>query len=212
LTEPRLAELAKTAPTEIATAVVSRLGQIGTQPAREAIRAGFDSPHLEVRVAAIALLPDMPADTVRAAMSRLFEDPDPAVRLEALEVVKRLGATAVGPALVRRVQSAELHALPVDERRALFETIAKLNPRRAEAVAIEVLNKHQLVPSHEPEVSRALACEALAAASSPEALAALEDASRLRPWNSKPVREAASQAAATVNARRSLPPPGSFKR
>lgn len=206
--EQELAELVRTGEVDDVLAAMGRLAELGTPAAKRALQAGFESPHLEVRVAAVSHLPDAPAETVRAELTRVLEDPTPEVRLRALAVFSRLGAVAAGPVLVRRIQSADFHALPLDERRALLETLVRLNPRRGEAVAIELLTHRQIIPSQAAEESRRLAAEILADTTSDEALEALEDASKKRWGNTAPVREAAARGVSAVAARRSsLPPP-----
>jgi hypothetical protein len=121
-------------------------------------------------------------------------------------VVGRLGAVAAGPVLVRRIQSNEFHGLPVEECRELLATLKQLNARRAEAVAVELLGRKQIVPSQHVERSRVLAAELLADASSDEAVSALEDATKRRWWNTQEVRDAAARSAAAVGARRGGPP------
>jgi HEAT repeat protein len=187
---------------EHARAALLWLTEHGTAAAREALHQAFQSPHVEVRVAAITHLPEASSETVRAELTKLFDDPAPEVRQKALAVVGSLRAVAAGPILVRRIQSGALDALPLSERRLLLRTLADLNPRRAEDIAIELLGKTQLVPTPSAEETRVAAAEVLGEMSSDEALAALEGAAKRRWWNTAPVRAAAEQATAAVLARR----------
>ena len=111
------------------------------------------------------------------------------------------GAVAAGPVLVRRIQSAELCALPADERRLLLRTLARLNPRRGEASPSSCSGR----PSSSPRSRRGDArdaAELLGETFSGEALAALKNAARKRWWNTAAVRNAAAAGAVAVGARR----------
>ena len=202
--EAELGKLAREGEVEHALAALARLVAVGTPAGKAAIHEAFRSAHLELRKAAITYLPDVSADTMRAELVKVFEDPEPEVRVRALGAVSELGAVAAGPVLVRRIQSAELSALPAAERRLLLQTLARLNPRRGEAIAIELLVKTQLVPTQAAEETRAIAAEVLGETSSGEALEALKNAAKKRWWNTAAVRDAAAAAALAVGARRGV--------
>jgi hypothetical protein len=151
---------------------------------------------------------------VREEVQRILDDPRPAMRLEALRAVGKLGLVAAGPALVRRITAADFHTLGVDERRLWVEAVALLNPGRAERLAIELLEKRQLIPSESTEQTREIAAQTLfQLGRSHEALSAVKEATRPRWWNTQPVRDAAARAVAAVAARVVAPrlhggPPG----
>jgi hypothetical protein len=188
---------------DLAIATLRGLSALGTEEARGVLIKAFDNPHLEVKVSAIAFLPDAAAETVRSEVARLLEDPSAEVRLSTLSVLSRLGSTAVGPVLVRRIQTADLATIAHQERKLLLDTLVKLSPRRGSEIAIEILDTTQMIPTQGPEETRAIAAEVLGSVDSEEVIQALERAARKKWSNSTPVREAAQQALDTLRARRS---------
>jgi predicted Ser/Thr protein kinase len=190
----------------LALEIVRLLASLKSTTAMTALEAAFKSPHIRVRIEALAHMPEAPAEMVRDELTKLLTDPAAAVRLEALRMVVKLNVVAAGPALVRQIQADEFHALPLPERQEWFEAVFKLNRLRAEALAIEVLNRRQyLFASEAAEQTREIAALSLASSSSPEALEALRGAAK-RLGNSQPVREAAARAVAAITARASAPP------
>jgi hypothetical protein len=218
------------APAALAQTVLRLLSSLGTPEAAAALHVGLTSPHLEVRVSTLALLsanapseipPDAgreagdPADgeaaqggvpaageRAREEIHRLLEDPEPTARLDALRTIARLGVVAAGPALVRHIQSPGFHERSPEERREWLETVLRLNAARAERLAIELLEKRQLIPSDALEKTREIAATVLAGfAASQEALTAVKDATKPR-WGSSPaVRDAAARAVPAIAAR-----------
>jgi len=218
--ELELAEILPRAPAPLALTLLRLLSTLRTPTAAAALDVALRSPHLEVRVRAIALLPDPAregrtisdnpgsgqsvgaAERVREELQRLLEDPEPAARLEALRTIARIGLIAAGPTLVRHVQAPAFQERSVDERRAWLETVVRLNPTRAERLAIELLERRQLLPSEAHEQTREIAAAMLASfASTQEALIAAKEATKPR-WGSSPaVRDAAARAVPAIAAR-----------
>ncbi|MGK4001491.1 protein kinase [Sorangium sp. So ce1036] len=210
--EAELAHLLARAQVPLALTLVQLLGQLRTPEAFAALEAGFASPHVEVRISALAEIPDATgpdgapgtgatAERVREELQKLLDDPAPPVRREALRMIGKLGVLAAGPTLVRRILSTSFHDLPGTERRQWLETVAQLNPARAEKLAIELLEKRQLIPSEAIEQTREMAAHFLCQARSYEALRAVKEATKPRWWNTPPVRDAAARAAVTIAAR-----------
>lgn len=187
-----------------ALAALRRLVELATVPARAALEAALDSALVEVRVAAAAHLPEIQPDKVRADLTRVLADPDPELRLRALHAIARHGLIAAGPILVRRIHEG-LGAAPLPERKALLETLAALNPRRAEGLALDLLAETHLLPSHDVDETRLIAVELLGALGGPEALPALRHLAARRWLTGAAVREAAAAAIDAINARH--PPP-----
>ncbi|HVY46143.1 MAG TPA: hypothetical protein VHB21_09700, partial [Minicystis sp.] len=96
------------------------------------------------RCEATALLAATP-DQLRDELLQLAENADPGVRAAALRALAHHQVRAAGPLLVRRVQDATFHQLPADERRELLAALFALHLARAEALAIELLQKHSLL-------------------------------------------------------------------
>ncbi|WP_437875912.1 protein kinase domain-containing protein [Sorangium sp. So ce513] len=210
--EAELGDLLSRAPAPLALTLIQLLAQLRTPEALAALEAGFASPHVEVRISALAELPDAAAgegapgagaaaDRVRDELQKLLDDPAPPVRREALRLIGKLGVLAAGPTLVRRIVAPSFHDLPAAERRQWLETVAQLNPARAEKLAIELLEKRQLIPSEAIEQTRELAAHFLCQARSYEALRAVKEATKPRWWNTPPVRDAAARAAVAIAAR-----------
>jgi HEAT repeat protein len=199
--EGALGKIAREGEVDHAQRALKRLAELGTPLARAKLREAFESAHVELRIAAMTYLSDASADEVRAELTKLFEDPEPEVRMRAIGVVSKLGAVAAGPALVRRIQSPAFVSLPVDERKLLLRTLYELSPRRAEALAIEILGETRLITNNAAEETRALAAEVLGESSSREALTALINATKKRWLNTARVRDAAAAAAQAVGAR-----------
>ncbi|XYH96584.1 protein kinase domain-containing protein [Sorangium sp. So ce1128] len=210
--EAELGDLLSRAPASLALTLIQLLSQLKTPEALAALEAGFASPHVEVRISALAELPDVAgsegasgagaaAERVREELQKLLDDPAPPVRREALRLIGKLGVLAAGPTLVRRIVAPSFHDLPATERRHWIETVAQLNPARAEKLAIELLEKRQLIPSEAIEQTRELAAHFLCQARSYEALRAVKEATKPRWWNTPPVRDAAARAAVAIAAR-----------
>ncbi|WP_437334046.1 protein kinase domain-containing protein [Sorangium sp. So ce394] len=210
--EAELGDLLSRAPAPLALTTIQLLAQLKTPEALAALEAGFASPHVEVRISALAELPDAAgsdgangpgsaAERVREELQKLLDDPAPPVRREALRLIGKLGVLAAGPTLVRRIVAPSFHDLPGSERRQWLETVAQLNPARAEKLAIELLEKRQLIPSEAIEQTRELAAHFLCQARSYEALRAVKEATKPRWWNTPPVRDAAARAAVAIAAR-----------
>ncbi|WP_437598596.1 protein kinase [Sorangium sp. So ce590] len=210
--EAELGDLVSRAPAPLALTLIQLLAQLKTLEALAALEAGFASPHVEVRIGALAELPDAAgsegatgpgsaAERVREELQKLLDDPAPPVRREALRLIGKLGVLAAGPTLVRRIVAPSFHDLPGSERRQWLETVAQLNPARSEKLAIELLEKRQLIPSEAIEQTRELAAHFLCQARSYEALRAVKEATKPRWWNTPPVRDAAARAAVAIAAR-----------
>lgn len=192
--EAALQDVLVQAEPNLAIATLRGLSHIGTDAARAVLLRAFDNPHLEVKVSAVAFLPEAAAERVRSEVARLLEDPSHEVRLRTLGVLSRMGSTAVGPVLVRRIQTAELSSLAAQEQKLLLETLVKLSPRRGSEIAIEILDNTQMIPTQGPEETRAIAAEVLGGIADEAVLQALERASRKKWSNTAPVREAAQRA------------------
>src|SRR6185436_567303 len=109
---------------------------------------------------------------------------------------------AAGPLLVRRVSDASFHQLPGEERREFMDALYSLHPARAETLAIEIIQKHGLLPDDALDQTRAICAELLGReGKSMEALEAVIGATRRRPWNSGQLRDAALLAAEAIAAR-----------
>ena len=208
--ERELGRVVAGAESGLAYEFMTLLAERRTPAAIAALEGAFSSPHVEIRMAALAAIPDLPAARVRDEVSRVLDDTSEAIRLEALRVIGDSGVVAAGPVLVHRIQSPAFHDTPLEERRATLHALGRLNPRRAEEVAVELLEKRQLIRSQAVEETREICAELLGSADSPAALRALQSATG-RLFNAQSVRAAAARAVAQIVGRQSLqPPPGSI--
>ncbi|WP_438018343.1 protein kinase [Sorangium sp. So ce315] len=141
-------------------------------------------------------------EQIRDELLSLAESAPPDVRVAALRTLAHHQVRAAGPLLVRRVQDASFHQLTLDERREFLGALYTLNPARGESVAVELLQRHGLLAGDAAEQTRCLSAELLGReACSQEALDAALGAAKRRPWNSQPLRDAASAAAEAIAAR-----------
>jgi len=186
-----------------ATELVQVLAEISTPEALEGLLVAFRSPHAEVRVEALSRLPDASSEKVAREVLALLEDPELSVREEALRVVAKFKLKSIGPEIVRFIGSPAFHGRSIDERKAWLQTLAALNPARAESLAVEMLTTWKFVPKPEHERTRVAAAEALALFGSRHVLDAIRTAARKRWWNTPPVREAAERALQAITERAS---------
>ncbi|WP_438027327.1 protein kinase domain-containing protein [Sorangium sp. So ce233] len=154
-----------------------------------------------LRCEAIAHLATSP-EQIRDELLSLAESAPPDVRVAALRTLAHHQVRAAGPLLVRRVQDSSFHQLTLDERREFLGALYTLNPARGESVAVELLQRHGLLADDAAEQTRCLSAELLGReARSQEALDAALAAAKRRPWNSQPLRDAASAAAEAIAGR-----------
>ncbi len=199
--ESIIGSMLKQASAELGSALVDILASLKTTEAQIAMEAGLAHPLIEVKLAVLAHTGETLGDRAREEITALLDVDDPDVRARCLDLVVKLSVVAAGPVLVRRIQSDGFHELAVDERRRWLKAVGSLKAARAEALAIELLQKRRVFASDAVEASRALAAEHLADAESEEASKALEEATKSRWGASQTVRDAAARALASVRAR-----------
>ncbi len=177
------------------------LSVIKTQGSYDALRRLAQSPNATMRCEAIAFLAQSP-EQLRDELSRLTEAPQAELRAAALRAMAFHQVRAAGPLLVKRVQDQSFNTVPIEERRELFTALYSLNAGRAEALAIEIVQKHGLLVDDALEETRAL-CADLLGKNSKEmaALEAVLAASKRRWWNTQPLRDAATLAAEAIAGR-----------
>ncbi|MBI5531619.1 MAG: Hsp70 family protein [Deltaproteobacteria bacterium] len=205
--EIALGEMLAQSRPEIALALIRVLRSIGTVPAIRAMNNALLSPHLEVRIEGLAALPEAPAERARDQLRQLIEDPDPEMRIQVLQMIMDRHVAAAGPILTWRVQQETFSSLPLGEQRLLFLAVAALNVRRADALAVEWLNKKALFSNNALDQTRALAAEYLATSDSEMAYEALKEAAKRRILGSSAVRDIAESSIEVIMQRRSTRPP-----
>lgn len=186
---------------EIALELIGVLAELDSEGAVDALATGFQSSEAEVRLEALKSFPERGAPKLSESLGFLLKDPEGPIREEALRLVARFNLRAVGPEIVRFIASPEFHTRSIDERSLWLETLASLNPARAESLAIEILTTWKFIPRAEHEQTRIAAAEALARFGSRHALEPIQTTTRKRWWNTPPVREASERALQAISER-----------
>jgi eukaryotic-like serine/threonine-protein kinase len=192
--EKAVGEILASCAAEHAKALITALRAIDSATAKMALAGALRSPHLEIRVEGISALPDAPAEQVREQLQRLIEDPDVDMRVQVLQLIIDRHLVPAGPLLMRRIHSDAFGALRAPEQRMLFQAVGSLNQRRADELAINLLDKKQLLEAGASEQTRALAAEFLGSSESREALEALQRNAKRKLLGSNVVADAASAA------------------
>jgi len=162
----------------------------------------MNSSNAALRCEAAALM--TPSDEQLAKLLVEWIDAnDPKLRMAALTTMKHHHVRAAGPGLVRVIEAFEtFRKRPVDEQRQVFESLYALNPTRAEAMLIQVVDQHGLMSDALLDKTRAVAAETLGRhADNTNPVEALENAARRRPWNTPDLRRVAGKAAEALMTR-----------
>ena len=197
---------------EDALHLLATLSRRRTQEAARAIASGIRSDSPVVRLQTLTCLQSMRAAVRWEELQLAVADPDEEVRRLALSLVSRRAPSEGGMFLAQRIRSKEFDRLEDTERRMLLDAAAAINRRRAESIAIEILDDASVFGLGANDQSRAIAAEFLSGSDAPEALEALERNAGRRFRNSSVVRKSASQAAHTILVRRSTLPPAASGR
>jgi serine/threonine protein kinase len=166
----------------------------------EALEGALKNADVGVRLDAITSMPGELAERVNKELGLMLADESQPLRLEALRIAAERGIKAVGARIVLRIKVASFHTLTIDERKCWLDALVKLNAKRGEEIAIELLTGSQVIPTDAVEETRTLAAEVLAKMASKEALEAARRAAKKRWWNTARVRDAAERAEAAIEA------------
>jgi serine/threonine protein kinase len=200
--EAELVDRIMTLDLDTARPLLKILAAVKKPSATEALRKLTGCANPGLRCEAIAQLSASP-EHLKDELAQLAESPQPELRVAALRTLAFHQVKPAGPLLVRKIQDAAFQKLTVDERREMLAALYSLHPVRAEALSMELVQKHGVFSTDEPlEQTRALAAELLGKETrSMEALQALLTATKRRPWNGQLVRDAATAAAEAIAAR-----------
>ena len=114
----------------------------------------------------------------------------------------RYNVRLAGPGLVHVIEDETFTTRPRQEQRQMLEVLYELNPPRGEALLTSILSRHGMLADDALDQSRSLAAEVLGErADSGNPLEALDDAARLRPWNTQGLRMTAGHAADQIRQR-----------
>jgi hypothetical protein len=182
-------------------AILGLLRRIGTEDAARALKAAESSSFAELRVEAIAMRAHASVDGLRDELGRLLSDRNSSVRIAALNTMARYKVKEAGPLLVQLASDDAFHKLDAEERRLTLETLWQLSPVRAESLAKDIAVKSGMITREAVDDTRALCMDLLARLSSnPNVIGELEKTAGK--WtNSQMVRDAATQAVASMKRR-----------
>ncbi len=208
--EERLADIVMGFDPETARPILRAFAAAKRDEAAAALARVARAKNPALRCEAVALAAKTP-DELKDELMKLAEADDPDLRFAALRTLGVYKVRAAGPLLVKRASDATFQAVPPAEQKEIFEAIFTLHPPRMEALAIELVQKHGIMPDEPLDVTRTLCAELLGReARSDEALAAVTEAAKRRWWNGPALRETATRAAAAIAARlgKRMPPAG----
>jgi hypothetical protein len=159
------------------------------------------SPNPALRCEATAHVIRAP-DELGKQLGRMLTSTDARLRSAALHTMVRHQVRAAGPTLVGLIEDPGFAERPETEQKQMLETLYALNPPRAESLLTALVNQHGLMADERLDRMRMLAAEVLGAcADSPNPIDALENAARLRPWNTQALRSAATAAVESIRTR-----------
>ncbi len=185
----------------LAVGLVAILGRASSPEAKRALTQLASSDDAVLRIEAKVILASS-AEQVQGELMQLLENSSALVRMAALQAIVRHSVKQAWPGVARQVRATNFHELGSDERRELMHAVVALAPERGEPIAVELVKKGGVFTSEDRETSRALAAEALGAASrSPQTAAALREVAQMRWGTSDETRAAASAAAKLIAAR-----------
>ncbi len=186
---------------ELSQRMLAALTQDDTPENRELLKPLLMSPNPALRCEATALLARS-ADDLGKQLVRLLASRDHRLCSAALTTMVRHQVRHAGPGLVQAIEDESALERPPAELRQMLETLYALNPPRAESLLTGIVNAHGLMSNEALDHKRALAAEVLGRhADSSNPIEALEGATRIRPWNTQPLRVAAAEALAQLQHR-----------
>jgi serine/threonine protein kinase len=197
--EARVVSLLDHLRVDLAQRMLARVAQSGD--GRALLEPLLTSKNPWLRCEATAFLAPTPEEAARQLLAFL-ESPDGPTRSACLTTLRRHEMRAAGPALVRLVEHGSFYQRAPSEQRELFETLYKLSAARAERLLIGILDQHGMLADENLDQVRALAAQVMGSlADSAGVLDSLENAARLRPWNTQNLRQAAQTAIDAIQRR-----------
>ncbi len=199
--EDRIADVLSTFDPDTARPILRMLSVSQREEAAAALGRLTRAKNPALRCEAVAHAARTP-DEMRDELMKLAEAQDPEVRSAALRALATHKVRAAGPLLVKRVADSSFQSVAPGEQREILDALHVLNPPRGEALAIEILQKHGIMPDEALDVTRTACAELLGReAKSEEALAAVLEAAKRRWWNGPGLRETALLAAERIASR-----------
>ncbi len=199
--EERVAELMWAFDPETARPILRALAGSRREEATSALGRLKVAKSPALRCEAVAHAARSP-DELRDELMKLAEDPSPEMRSAALRALAAHKVRAAGPLLIKRASDPSFQGVPAAEQREILDALFALHPVRAEALAIDLVQKHGLMSDEALDVTRTACADLLGReARSEEALAAVLEAGKRRWWNGQGLRDAASRAAERIAVR-----------
>ena len=164
----------------IVRGVVYVLGRLEWPGAVQALGSVLQHPESRVRVEAIRSLGLIATREAGTLLLRLLDDPDPHVRITAIRYLSNVRDPSVLEALRRRVAQRAFRTLPLEEKRATFETLGELGGESLLPFFREILQRRGWLQHAHPEELRACAVAGLEAVGTPEAWNLIREAQRDR--------------------------------
>lgn len=187
--------------TEHAQRLLAAVTATRSPQAVELLRPLLTSSNAALRCEATALLSQSPQH-LSNELVRLLDSHDAKLREAALSTLTRHQVKAAGPSMVRLVESETFMRRPLAEQQRIFEALWLMNAARAESLLIQVIEQHGIMADERMDQTRTVAANVIGAyGTSEQAMIALDNAGRRRPWNTPPLRIAAGAAAEAVASR-----------
>jgi serine/threonine protein kinase len=185
----------------LAHRVLGMLHATGSEEALGAIRPLRTSANPSLRCEAMALLAES-HEMLKDQLLDMIDGLDMTLRAAALSTMVRHQVRALGPGLIRVIESPGFRERPLDAQQEILRALHDLHPRRAESLLCAMVRQHGLMKDDALDRTRTLAAELLGEwGDTAEILAALDEALARRWWNSAELREAARKATERVTAR-----------
>lgn len=159
----------------------------------EALRHADKNPDPALRLAVLELRAKHQPDRVGPQLASLANEADAHLRVRALQVATKYKVTGLAQFLSARISSDGFFDLPYSERRLLLMLLLSQEPKLAYRLSLDLLKSHGLVANDTRNTTRILAVEVLThLPMTPEVVAALQEATKRRWWNSKELQESSA--------------------
>ncbi|MEC7984457.1 MAG: HEAT repeat domain-containing protein [Myxococcota bacterium] len=164
---------------EMVIDAIKALGQIGSDQALEALSGAMSHNLGQVRAAAIKAMNKRYIPSARKPLVRLLKDPDSDLRRRALEILGTSEDKTIGSALLGVMKMGDFIKRPMEEQREFFIVLGRFPSASTMSFFAEILKeKSMLSRNNTVQERQMLAVEALRESNSPDALPALQKASK----------------------------------
>lgn len=173
--------------------MIELLIEDGREAGYEALRHADKNPDTALRLAVLELRAKHQPDRVGQQLASLANEADAHLRVRALQVATKYKVTGLAQFLSARISSDGFFDLPYSERRLLLMLLLSQEPKLAYRLSLDLLKAHGLVANDTRNTTRILAVEVLTHLPiTPEVVAALQEATKRRWWNSKELQESSA--------------------